>query len=315
MSESAQAPAKGPVGTSAWALPLLLLASIAGAQTAQITSFSKTGVLEWSVDTTNTWSGLEYTIDPDGPWGRDIGAYWNLHATGHTHSIDIDIEHIEGIDSLFLRVVCSSNNLLGEPFDLGSESIPAFASSDYIDLAKIDCISKFRSGIGHDYSDDFETCRSMKHYYHPGVTNWSEVGIFSPVAGNVYSMNEDNKGHMLLIQSSEYPAFFFTLFHVAPTGTLHQGVIVTAGQALGTHYGNETTSDIAVGINSTGGWKQVSFFDVMMDGVFSAYTNRGVASRSAFILTEEVRDDDPLSCDEGGDFDDPGSLENWVELD
>ena len=53
----------------------------------------------------------------------------------------------------------------------------------------------------------------------------------------------------------------------------------------------------------------------MMDEVFSAYTNRGVASRSDFIITEEMRDDDPLSCDAGGDFDHPGSLENWVELD
>ena len=221
-----------------------------------------------------------------------------------------------GIDRLFMRIVCSTNNLLGEPFDVDTERMPLFVSADYIDLSKISRISKFRSGEGHDNLDDFESCRSMKHYYHPGVSNWSEVGVISPVDGNVYSMNEDNEGYMLLIQSAAYPAFFFfTLYHIAPTNTLAPGDAVFAGQPVGTHYGNQTTSDIEVGINTTNGWKLISFFDVMLDGVFGAYTNRGVTSRSELIITEEQRDDDPLTCDESGNFANPGNLTNWVELD
>ena len=53
-------------------------------------------------------------------------------------------------------------------------------SSDHIELLyifeldKIDKISKFRSGIGHDYWDDFENCRSMKHYFFPYDTlDWA----------------------------------------------------------------------------------------------------------------------------------------------
>ena len=41
--------------------------------------------------------------------------------------------------------------------------IPQFVDVNYIELEKISKISKFRSGMGHDYSDDFESCRSMKH--------------------------------------------------------------------------------------------------------------------------------------------------------
>lgn len=40
-----------------------------------------------------------------------------------------------------------------------------FITTDYIELDKIDRVSKFRSGIGHDYRDDAESCRSMKHYF------------------------------------------------------------------------------------------------------------------------------------------------------
>jgi len=53
----------------------------------------------------------------------------------------------------------------------------------------------------------------------------------------------------------------------------------------------------------------------MLDGVFDAYTNRGLNSRSELIITEEERDADPLTCLEDGNFADPGNLANWVELD
>ena len=58
-------------------------------------------------------------------------------------------------------------------YDIDAKGIPQFAGVDYIELAKISRISKFRSGIGHDYSDDFEQCRSMKHYYMPISTKTS----------------------------------------------------------------------------------------------------------------------------------------------
>jgi hypothetical protein len=52
-------------------------------------------------------------------------------------------------------------------YDTDANGVPRFAESNCIELHKISRISKFRSGAGHDYSDDFETCRSMKHYFDP----------------------------------------------------------------------------------------------------------------------------------------------------
>ena len=73
------------------------------------------------------------------------------------------------------------------------DTVPQFVGkSNYLDLNKIDKISKFRSGMGHDYSDDFESCRSMKHYFDPNVEDYSLIDIFSPVDGIVISMVESN---------------------------------------------------------------------------------------------------------------------------
>ena len=51
------------------------------------------------------------------------------------------------------------------PYDLDRLGVPRFVNTNYIDLENIFQISKFRSSAGHDYSDDIERCRSMKHYF------------------------------------------------------------------------------------------------------------------------------------------------------
>ena len=91
--------------------------------------------------------------------------------------------------------------------------IPQFVTHDYIDLDKITYITKFRSGSGHDYSDDYESCRNMKHYFQPNVTDWSSVNIYSPVDGTIIDL-EDSNGIRVTIQSSAYPAYKFIIFHV-----------------------------------------------------------------------------------------------------
>ncbi|TRZ90870.1 MAG: hypothetical protein D4R84_15485, partial [Rhodocyclaceae bacterium] len=49
--------------------------------------------------------------------------------------------------------------------DLDGLGVPKFVATNYIDISKIFQLSKFRSSAGHDYSDDLEKCRSMKHYF------------------------------------------------------------------------------------------------------------------------------------------------------
>ena len=48
-----------------------------------------------------------------------------------------------------------------------NRELPLFITASHVDVSDIERISMFRSNAGHDYSDSFESCCSMKHYYRP----------------------------------------------------------------------------------------------------------------------------------------------------
>ena len=80
--------------------------------------------------------------------------------------------------------------------DLGSwadRELPLFITASHIEVSDIERISMFRSNAGHDYSDSFESCCSMKHYYRP--FNYYEKRftqtIFSPVDGVILYIGVD----------------------------------------------------------------------------------------------------------------------------
>lgn len=200
-------------------------------------------------------------------------------------------------------------------YDVDLNGIPQFAGADYIELNKIQRISKFRSDEGHDYSDEFESCRSMKHYFKPyDSIDWSQISIFSPIHGTVSRMQEEWAGTQVQIQSDLYPAFFIIIFHVHLIDSFEVGDQVAEGQQLGNHIGLQTMSDIAVGVSTPGGWKLVSYFDIMTDQVFQNYKSRGIDSRNEVIISRDERDADPLNCN-GEEFTTESSLESWVLLD
>jgi hypothetical protein len=182
-------------------------------------------------------------------------------------------------------------------YDIDAWGIPKFVQTDYIELDRIGRISRFRSSIGHDYSDFFEDCRSMKHYFMPEeASDWSAVRVFSPVDGTVSRFFKEFAGTQVWIQSSEYPDFEFRIFHVKLRDSLSVGQALGAGQQLGTHIGSQTMSDIAVAVSTPEEWKLISYFDVMTDTLFEAYRERGARERGDFIITREARDADPLTC-------------------
>ncbi len=189
-----------------------------------------------------------------------------------------------------------------------------FARSDFIELNKIERISKFRSGIGHDYRDDAESCRSMKHYYQPkSGTDWSTVKIFSPVAGTIVRTFDEWAGTQVQIQPLSARSYTVILFHVALGAPLSAGDTVTAGQQIGTHIGSQTMSDIAV-FHSLGGKRYaLSYFEIMDDSIFLTYASRGVTARSDLIISKTERDNDPLHCS-GDTFGTPGTVANWYVL-
>lgn len=287
------------------------------AQETRILSFDRSGTLTWTNRATNVYCGLEYTGQLPGGWASAPPPFWNILVTGPVMSVTVPIADIHA-SAFFLRLTSSTNPLPGgETYDVNSNGIPRFAGADYIELAKIERISRFRSGEGHDYSDDFESCRSMKHYFQPSNTvDWASIQIRSPVAGTVYRLSPEGlagSGTQVRIKSRDFPAFYFILFHVQTNGVTSVGDAVGAGQLLGTHIGTQTTSDIAVGVNTPTGWKLLSYFDVMTDALFGTYQARGINSRTNAIISKEARDGDPLICN-GETFAGPGNLPNWVTL-
>ena len=109
----------------------------------------------------------------------------------------------------------------------------------YMAPAYVHSISKFRSGVGHDFSyepllidagiyetetDPTETNRSMKHYLYPHYeftnsgTN-TTVPLYAPFTGEIYRVSQD--GHesgyinqQVWIQSIDAPDLYAILFHV-----------------------------------------------------------------------------------------------------
>ena len=197
--------------------------------------------------------------------------------------------------------------------DVESLGIPKLINADYIDLSEVSQISKFRSGIGHDYSDHFEKCRSMKHYY-PVAKG---TNIYAPVTGIVNFVLEEWAGYKIQINCDENPAFYVEIFHLDPQTPIVVGDKLTAGQLLGYHSSNSTMSDIAAFVRvpsaDTVATKFVSYFDLMTDELFENYQKRGVVSREDFIISKALRDSDPLDCsrDWGSGM---GNLSNWADL-
>ncbi len=208
--------------------------------------------------------------------------------------------------------------------DLDDET-PRFVTHEFTQLYKIEQISKFRSGAGHDFSDDSESCRSMKHYYAPYpeyIDN--DIEVYSPVDGAIVELWGENPetgvtDYQVHIKSEEYPAFTIRLFHII-LDDLKVGDKVEAGQHLGYAFMSRLPDDqvahdfdIAVHVRTQNGRRYVSYFEILTDEVFQAYIDRGATSRAQFTITKEERDDHPLSCD-GEWFDGTDPLEAWVQL-
>ncbi len=126
-------------------------------------------------------------------------------------------------------------------YDLDRLGVPRFVDRPYIDLTHVVQLSRFRSSAGHDYSDDREHCRSMKHYF---IAPDASTSIVAPVAGTVTTLRADFVGTQVVISSDLYPDFSFIIFHVALAKPLVLGEHVALGQVLGTHVGRQTWSDI-----------------------------------------------------------------------
>jgi hypothetical protein len=219
---------------------------------------------------------------------------------------------------LFCLTGCSKKDEKPTPkyiWDIDKDGIPVFVKTNYIELAKISRISKYRSSVGHDYSDASEQCRSLKHYFEPKASeDWATVKIYSPVKGTITRAEQEWAGIKLEIESEEYPAFRFSIFHINTSKQYNVNDKVAEGELLGTHIGSQTYSDISVIVNDpTKQGRMVSFFDVMTDGLFKEFSDRGLSSRDNVKIPKAIRDANPLTCN-GDTFTSTDILESWVNL-
>ena len=198
---------------------------------------------------------------------------------------------------------------VGSPtYDLATLGPPKILSANYIDLSKIDRISRFRSTAGHSYVDGSgETCRSMKHYFVPpfeGV-DWTDIDIYAPVSGTF-------GGAGLL--PKDVPSMAIQIFHWIPDPGLRGRSWVNAGDHIGKHATFDTSSDIAISFGGKEDGILISYFDVITDDVFAQFQERGLMNREDAIITAAERDADPVPCEGELQFDVHGTIEDWIYL-
>jgi hypothetical protein len=200
-------------------------------------------------------------------------------------------------------------------WDVDNQPLPKFIEFFPIEMDKISRISKFRSSIGHDYSDYTEHCRSMKHYFEPkGTVDWQQVKLFSPVDGKITRVDNEWAGVKIEIECKNYPAFRISIFHINPDKGFSVGEQIGKGQFLGYHSGNMTYSDISCIANDpTKQGRMVSFFHLIKDELFNVLKARGINTREELIISKEERDAHPLTCN-GDQFVPGDSLPGWVVL-
>jgi hypothetical protein len=200
--------------------------------------------------------------------------------------------------------------------------LPRFITHHYIALADVESLSKFRSGYGHVFSDEYEAPdRSMKHYIVPLPAyrqgNATSLRVFAPVTGRVVTVRSDDasgiENFQIHIVPDGFPAFEVRLFHVNPAAGIAVGVHVVGGQPIGfADMRQAENNDIAVegivlgapaypspmrtaGFFPDRGIRMFSQFDVMTDALFADYQARGIASRDAFIIPRAFRDANPAT--------------------
>ena len=135
--------------------------------------------------------------------------------------------------------------------------LPNFITASHIKISDIAHVSKFRSSAGHDFSDSFETCCSMKHYFIPIDYYDSRFTqpIYSPVDGVVLYLSEPSGGYSddwkinyeeqtgkkppadyrdwnIYIRPDSAPNIWITHMHVNPLDEIIEKVPPTNGQNM-----------------------------------------------------------------------------------
>lgn len=216
-------------------------------------------------------------------------------------------------------------------FNFDATTAPNFVTADVVDLNNYTAVSKFRSGVGQDFSSGGETCRSMKHIFMPRDTAGqvtdkakfpatidpdTNVSVYSPVTGTISAIETEDGtlGKQIYIKPDGQDAFTIRLFNVFPLDSVGIHSKIAAGDRIGSVLPWQETS-VAVQVATLGGQQLISYFDVANDTVMANYMDLGANGTEDLVISREYRDAHPLEC-EGDRFKEKDNLtgDHWLFL-
>lgn len=228
---------------------------------------------------------------------------------------------------------------MGAFFSAQSEPPPLIVDN-FVDLNKIEKISRYRSCVGHTTvpQDKSEMKRSMKHYFwvKPEFVGTNAVTIFAPYEGYVSDVRSDPKenleGEIWIVPKRALPmlppfgVWQFSVQHIIVRNDLRRGSEVKAGDIIG--YAaipseDRASFDIVYAKQALipkmiDNWRSPfsdldSVFNHMSENVFVQYQGKEISSKEDLIISKEKRNENPCKYLERGPYfsnqDDPS---NWV---
>ena len=220
---------------------------------------------------------------------------------------------------------------------------PPEFTANFVNLDKIEKISKYRSCAGHVTvpQDGRESKRSMKHYFEvkPEFAKARAVEIYAPYEGFVTTLRSDPgeglEGEIWIVPKRKvamlppFGVWQFSVQHIEVKKDLKQGSEVKDGEIIGYAAFSQKripTFDIVYGKMAfppapkrIDNWNSPfgdldSVFNHMSDGVLAQYQQKGV-SQKEIVLSKEARDQNPCVYRENGPyFENRDDLANWILL-
>lgn len=217
---------------------------------------------------------------------------------------------------------------------------PPLLVANFVDLDKIEKISKYRSCQGHVVvpQDNRESRRNMKHYLNvkKEFIGNNTVEIYSPYDGYVSVIFGDpGRGLEGEIWISPVKIFAmippigvwnFSVEHINIKKGLKVGDQVKAGDLIGYAALSEYPDSFDIVYAKLGmpprivdGWLSPfanldSVFNHMSDEAFLGYEKKGIAQKNDFIISKEQRDQDPCRYVEGIQLNGGNNPEDWIML-
>ena len=204
-------------------------------------------------------------------------------------------------------------------------------TTNFIELDKVDKISKFRSCQGHVVvsQDSGETTRNMKHYVvlKPEFEGGGKVSVYAPFDGVIKSLSgqrgPDLEGEIWLGNPNN--DWDFSVQHIKVADNLKEGQKVSAGEELGTVANRGIDVVYGTMAHETKNVEGVELPYASLDSAFNHFDPKLVAEYQAHGInpadmsySKEYRDQTPCKLEPNGpskgQLNDHDHPEDWVTV-